>query len=354
MRTLDVIVYGVGAMGSNMVRLLQQRPGTRVVGAIDWDEKKIGRDVGEVAGLGKLLGVKVGYPPEEVLNRVKADVVLQATTAFLEEAFPQIETVLKRNINIVTIAQELFFPIGANKQKAAEVDQLARRAEVGVTAVGINPGFIMDIIPIVGSLPCWEVHKVTSHRVVDFAPYGPDEMAHIGAGLTEKEFLSGVAAGTIGHIGLLETVAMVSHCLGLPIDEMKQTKEPIIARSTRKSAYITIPPGRVCGFQQNVMGLSRSEILLDYKMTGIVQPIAEEDGVEMGDYTRIEGTPSVDIRIREEISQKGGLGTAAVVVNMIPRILAASPGFHTMNQLMLPHIWNNSVEPAPVEKITYF
>jgi 4-hydroxy-tetrahydrodipicolinate reductase len=89
-------------------------------------------------------------------------------------------------------------------------------------------------------------------------------------------------------------------------------------------------------------------------MTGIVQPIPEEDGVEMGDYTRIEGTPSVDIRVKEEISQQGGLGTAAVAVNMIPRILEAKPGYHTMNQLLLPHIWNGPEAPLAVEKITYF
>ena len=354
MRSINVIVYGVGAMGGNMVRLLQQRPGVRVVGAIDWDKHKIGRDAGEVAGLGRQLGVTVQYPPEEVLDHVQADVVLHATTAFIDEAYPQIRDVLKRKINVVTIAQELFFPIGENRKRAQEIGQLAQQTGVGVTAVGINPGFIMDIIPIVGSLPCWEIKQVKAKRVVDFAPYGPDEMVHIGAGLSADEFHAGVAAGKIGHIGLLETAAMVAHCLCLPVDELQQTKAPLITRSVRKSEFITIPPGKVCGFLQNVSGLYKGKTLLDYRMIGIVQPNPEEDGVEMGDYTRIEGTPSVDIRVKEEISQKGGLGTAAVAVNMIPRLLGAAPGFHTMNRLILPHFWNGAEPPEAVEKITYF
>jgi hypothetical protein len=354
MRTLNVIVYGVGAMGGNMVRLIHQRPFLRLVGAIDWDPKKIGRDAGEVAGLGQKLGVPVQFPPETLLDYVQADVVLQATTAFIDEAYPQIEKILEKKIPIVTIAQELFFPLGRNLSKAARIDQLARQAGVGITAVGINPGFIMDIIPIVGSLACWDIRKVIAQRVVDFGPYGPDEMRHIGAGLLPDAFQQGVQDGIIGHIGLLETVAMVAHCLDMPIDELKQTKAPILARTQRCSKFITIQPGQVCGFQQNVTGLSRGLALLDYRLTGIVQPIPEEDGVEMGDYTRIEGTPGVDIRIKEEISQRGGLGTAAVAVNMIPRILESAPGFQTMNQLLLPHYWNGT-QPLPyVERIQYF
>ncbi len=353
MRKISVVVYGTGAMGGAMIRLIQQRPALQLVGAVDWDEKKIGRDAGEVAGLGQRLGVPVSYPPEPLLEQVQADVALLATTAFLDEAIFPIQVLMKHKINIVTIAQELFFPVGENRIKAVEIDQLARQSGVRITAVGINPGFIMDILPIVGSLPCWEINRVTSHRVVDFAPYGPDEMVHIGAGLSPEEFEQGVKTGKIGHIGLLETVAMTAHCLGMNIDKLHQTKEPLIARTTRCSQYINIPAGKVCGFRQNVYGLQKGETLLEYRLTGIVQPKPDEDGVEMGDYTRIQGTPSVDIRVKEEIAQRGGLGTAAVAVNMIPRILQTAPGYTSMNQLILPHFWNGTEPPAPVEHIVY-
>jgi 4-hydroxy-tetrahydrodipicolinate reductase len=86
-------------------------------------------------------------------------------------------------------------------------------------------------------------------------------------------------------------------------------------------------------------------------MVGIVAP-TEDDGIVLGDHALIEGTPNVDIRIKEQISQKGGVGTAAVAVNMIPSILRAEPGFHTMNQLGLPHIWTGRPEPLPIETIT--
>lgn len=352
MRILRIVQYGVGAMGSNMVRLLQSKSSARIVGAIDNDPAKVGKDLGEVADFNKPMGIKIAYSLKDILDDIPIDVVLHATTAFLKDAYPQILAILERKANVITICQELFFPLGKNREMAIEIDQKAREMGVSVTAVGINPGFIMDIVPIVCSVPCWEVKKVFVQRVVDFSPYGPDEMRHIGAGLSQQEFLEGVKQDVIGHIGLLETTAMVAHCLGFSIDELRQTKEPVITKKRRVSRFITITPGNVCGFKQNVVGVRNGETLLDFRMVGIVCPDLEEDGVTLGDYTRIEGTPNVDITIKEEIAQKGGLGTAAVAVNMIPRILNASPGFHTMNCLALPHMWNNGSEPPPIQKIT--
>jgi len=351
---IRVIQYGVGAMGSNMVKLLQGKQNAEIVGAIDQDEAKRGQDLGDVAATGRRLGVSVDFPPEKVLSSVKADIVLHATTAFMDDAFPQLMAVLERKMNVITITQELFFPLGENVARARELDAKAREMGVSVTAVGINPGFIMDIVPIVCSVPCWEITRVSARRIVDFSPYGPDEMRHIGIGLSTAEFTEGARDNTIGHIGLLETTAMVAHCLGFEIDELKQAKTPVITRKGRTSQFATIAPGRVCGFKQDVAALRNREEMLNFKMVGLISPDKEEDGFDLGDYTRIEGTPGVDISIKEEISQKGGLGTAAVTVNTIPIIMVATPGFHTMNTLPLPHIWTGRPQPGPVTKITRY
>jgi 4-hydroxy-tetrahydrodipicolinate reductase len=351
---VKIIVYGVGAMGSSMVRLLQSKPLSRVVGAIDHDEAKIGRDIGDLAGLGKELGVTVAYPPLEVLENTEADVVLHATTAFMDDALAQIIPVLDRGINVVTIAQELFFPIGENVEKAKEIDAKARDKRARVSSVGVNPGFIMDMLPILCTLPLWEVDRVFSRRTIDFSPFGPDEMRHIGVGLGAEEWLKGAQINEIGHIGLLETGAMVAHCMGLGVDELRQTKEPVIARSERKTHFATVKPGEVCGFKQNVMGICGDEEVLTLNMMGLVDPKPEEDGAELGDYTHIYGTPSVDIRIKEEIAQKAGFGASGAAVNMIPRILEATPGYHTMDSLTFPHIWRGEDRPRSAPRVVRF
>jgi hypothetical protein len=348
---LKIIQYGIGAMGSNMVKLLQNKVLAEVVGVIDIDKAKIGLDAGIVAGMDEELGVFVEYPPREVLDRVDADIVLHATTAFMEEAYPQIMELIEHRLNVITIAQELFFPLEANIQKANELDAKAKEMGVRISATGINPGFIMDIVPVVCSLPCWRIDKIFAHRHVDFSPYGPDEMKHIGAGKSVEAFIQGIQEGTIGHIGLLETAAMVTHCLGLPIEELHQEKEPITTLKGRETPFVQIPPGAVCGFRQKVLGYHGGQEILHFQMVGLVAPDQEEDSVELGDYTRIYGEPNVDIMIKEEVSQKGGLGTAAAAVNMIPRLLAAPPGLHKMFELLTPRYWTGGSSPKPIDRI---
>jgi hypothetical protein len=350
--SIRVVQYGVGAMGSNMVRLLQDKPQARLVAAIDHDPKKIGRDVGDVAGLARSLGIVVRHPQDEALERVEADVVLLAITAFAKEAFPLILGFVTRACNVVTIAQEFFFPVGdENRRMAREIDAAATGAGVTVVSVGINPGFAMDVVPIVCSLPCWSIDDVFVRRVVDFSPYGPDEMRHIGVGLAPEEFDRGVRDGTVGHIGLLETAAMVAHCLGLPVDHLQQTKRPLVTDHARQTEFASIAPDRVYGFKQQVVGLDGTRQLLDFEMTAFVAPDAGERE-QLGDYTRINGTPSVDVRIKEEIAQRGGLGTAGAAVNAIAKVLEAAPGFRTLNELTMPHIWTGSPAPGAVGHIS--
>lgn len=350
MSQIRVAVCGIGAMGSLMVQLLARKPAARVVGAIDHDPRKAGRDLGEVAGVGRLMGVPVRSSCAEALAGLECDVVLLATTAFAAEAVPQIMTILEYRRPVVCIVQELFFPIGDNVARAETLHRAAVRAGVGVTAGGVNPGFAMDLIPVVASLPCWHIDRVVVRRHVDFSPYGPDEMRHIGAGLSEDEFRRGAAAGTIGHIGLLESAAMLSSCLGLDVDELIQEKEPVVSERARSTPFIEVPRGRVSGFRQRVVGYSQGTERLELQMLAVLDPRPDE-GIELGDSTRILGVPDIDLTIRREISQRGGLATAAVAVNTIPMLLDQPPGLHTLPELRLPRIWSGREDPPPVPRI---
>ncbi|MER8710236.1 hypothetical protein NKH49_32850 [Mesorhizobium sp. M1088] len=335
---MRIMQYGVGAMGGLMLRLLGQRNDVSIVGAIDHDPSKIGRDLGDLLQEPTLNGIHVSSP--EAADQMKADVALHATTAFAAEAYPVVASLAARGINVVTITQELFFPLGSNIGVAEEIDRRAKAGGARVTAVGINPGFILDVLPISASSPCWEINRVDGRRVVDFSPYGPDEMRHIGAGLTESEFVLGAKDGTIGHIGLLETAGMVAVSMGLEVDELRQTKSAIITSRRRRTSFIEIEPGRVCGFRQSVVGLSRGDEKLRFEMVAFLDPDDRDE--PLGDRVRISGSPVVDVVVREQISQLGGLGTAAVAVNTIPRLLEAAPGFHTSQQLRTPSIWTKS------------
>jgi 4-hydroxy-tetrahydrodipicolinate reductase len=324
--------------------LLAKRNDVTIVGAIDNNPTQIGRDLGELLQEPSLRGIRVSSP--QAIDHMNADVALHATTAFAAEAYPIVASLAARGTNVVTITQELFFPLGSNIGVAEEIDRQAKAGGARVTAVGINPGFILDVLPISASSPCWEINRVDGRRVVDFSPYGPDEMRHIGAGLTQSEFVLGAKDGTIGHIGLLESAGMVAVSMGLEVDELRQTKSAIISLRRRRTSFVEIELGRVCGFRQTVIGLSKGVERLCFEMVGILDPDDRDD--PLGDRIRISGSPAVDLVMKEQIAQLGGLGTAAVAVNTIPRLLNAAPGFHTSQQLRTPSIWSKSENRSAV------
>ena len=337
-KPLRVIQYGVGAMGSLMIQIIQSRDNIELVGAIDNDPSKIGKDAGLIAGLLEPLGILIKYPPKEVLKHTAADIVLLATSAFIDDSMPQISEVMDFGLNIITITQELVYPIGKNKVLANQIHSQALKHNVSISAIGINPGFIMDLIPIVCSSPCWEIKKIDVSRNVDFSPYGPDEMAHIGVGLSKEMFEKGVETGKIGHIGLLETANCVADTLGFNISRYIQKKIPLITDYNRNSTFSSIPSQTVYGFIQTVEGYINNESVLNFKMKGVVAPNSLEKE-ELGDHTKIIGIPNLDINIKREISQKGGIGTAAMVINLIPRVLEARSGFHIFTNLKYSHFW---------------
>jgi 4-hydroxy-tetrahydrodipicolinate reductase len=283
--------------------------------------------------------VVISGDARHVFATTRADVVLHATTAFAREAHRQIVPAIDAGLNVITICQELVYPRAETTAIAGDLDARAKTHSVSALAIGVNPGFVMDVIPITLSAVCWTVTHVHVRRVVDFSPYGPDEMRHIGAGRSPEDFRLGVADGTIGHVGLLESATMIAGALGWRLDALSQTKTPIVSPTHRVTRFVTIEPGSVCGFRQSVTGTRLGSPVLELEMIGLVSPDPAVDGVELGDWTRIQGEPNIECHLKGEVAQKGGLATAAIAVNMIPQVLNAPPGFHTARDLPFPSAW---------------
>jgi len=88
---LKIIQFGIGPIGSAIVKLLVRKKGFQIVGAIDIDKAKVGRDLGEVAGLQRNLGLKVSDNPTKVFREAKADLVVHSTSSFIPAVISQLE-----------------------------------------------------------------------------------------------------------------------------------------------------------------------------------------------------------------------------------------------------------------------
>lgn len=335
MGTVKVIQYGTGFLGQKVIQLMLTK-GFEIVAAIA-REKNIGKDIGELVGLDRSVGVKVSNNVEGVLKEAKADVVSMQTVSKLELLYPQIMPCIEAGFNVVTSCEELAYPWDEFPKLAKEIDRQAKSRNVTVVGTGTNPGFIMDFLPIALASGCRHIDKIRVERVVDFSVYGPSPRNLKRFGVDPHDFRRGWLEGSIqGHPGFRQSVTMMANALNWKLDNFLETWSLIVSKSVRKAMYAgdvayTVEPGTVAGWRQNAIGSIKGEakIILDiYCMT---KPTLEEDGVEMGDTVWIDGDPSLTIKTQGAAA--GAAMAAARIVNTIPVVVEAKPGLISVKDL---------------------
>lgn len=328
--TIRVVCYGLGPIGLRIARLAAARPGIEIVGAVDIDPAKAGRDLGELLER-PALGVEVSADAEEVLEQTRPDVVLHATSSTLTRVEPQLYTILSAGVHLISTCEELSFPWTSQPQVAADLDAAARRAGVVLLGTGVNPGYAMDALPLMLTAPCTEVRAVRVLRVVDAALRRGPLQRKIGAGLSPEQFAEQVQEGSVRHVGLPESLHMLATSLGWHLDSQEDIIQPVIADTPIQTEHLEVAPGQVAGVRQLARGLRAGEEVLRLELRMYVGAPDPQDTVE------IDGEPPVRMSISGGLH--GDFATAAVVVNAIPSVQRASPGLATMADLPLVHYW---------------
>jgi 2,4-diaminopentanoate dehydrogenase len=330
---IRVLQWGLGAMGGGMARLMLAKPGLEIVAAVDGRPDLAGKDLGDVLGVGRRLGVAVTDRPDSVLDRERVDVATLATTSWAEQQMPDLRKVLGAGVNCVSIAEEMAAPEAQSPALAQELDALARANGVSVLGTGVNPGFVLDLLVILLTGGCHAVERIEASRVNDLSPYGPTVMATQGVGVTPEAFRAGVEDGSIvGHVGFPESIHLISEAIGLGVDRIDQIREPIVSNVRRETPHVTVEPGMVAGCAHTGIGYRGPAEVVRLVHPQQVHPHLEDQ--DTGDYIHVHGDPEIHMEIKPEIA--GGKSTIAIAVNMIPRVVAASPGLKRMIDLPPP------------------
>lgn len=324
-KKVRVVQYGIGPIGASIARLMRQKESLEIVGAIDRDPTKAGRDLGEVAGATDApWGVVVSADAEGVLAK-PVDVVIHTTTSYLVGVMDELLACLAAGSCVVSTCEELAYPLRKHPGLSAKLDAAAKDEGVALVGTGVNPGFVMDKLVLVLSAAAQRVDFARAVRIVDASQRRLPLQKKIGAGMTPEEFRAQVAAGTIKHHGLPESVAMVADGLGFAIDDISETIEPVIAQQRVKTEFFEVEPGQVAGVHQIARGTSKGQerIFMELQMyLGAKNPA---DNIEL------RGEPNLSLTIPG--GTHGDLATAAVAVNVIPAILAAPAGLRTVRDL---------------------
>ncbi len=333
MQNVKVIIWGLGAMGGGMARMLLNKKGVDIVGAVGRGAK-IGKSMYELIGVerGDRPEVLVGSP-EDVIKEKAADVVLCCTDSYTKVAFDRLKFCLEKKINVVSSAEEMAFPMAQSPELAKQLDEIAKANGVSIIGTGINPGLIMDLLVVVMTGCCESVEHIVSRRVNSLSPFGPTVMHEQGIGITVDEFKKGVETGTLaGHVGFHESIGMISEAIGWKVEKVTTSMDPIVTDVDRKSPHGFAKAGNVAGVAMKGFGYIDGELKIEMDHPQQIEP--EQVGVQTGDYVIIKGTPNVNMVNSPEVP--GGIGTIAMCVNTIPQIINAKPGLHTMLTIPVP------------------
>ena len=335
MDNIRVAVWGFGAMGGGIAKVLLEKKGVEITGVCDIHPARVGKSIFELLGVerGERRDVVVCDDINRVAARGAADICVIATDSFTKKVFPKIKLVVENGINVICTAEEMSYPKANQPELAEEMDRLARANGVSILGTGINPGLMMDLLAVCLSGCMTDVQSVQCRRVNSLSPFGPAVMEEQGVGLSIKAFEQGVEDGRLaGHVGFAESVGMIAAALGWKVDKFEQQMKPIVTTVDRKSPYGFAKAGDVAAVNMTGQRYGNGELKIDMIHPQQIQP--EMEGTHTGDYIVLKGTPNVSMAINPEVD--GGIGTIAMMVNMIPHVINARPGLKTMLDLPVP------------------
>src|SRR6187549_3922843 len=325
---IKVLHVGLGPIGAGVVRQVAERKGFRIVGAVDVDPAKVGRDLGDIAHVGRALRVKISDDVRKAIKKTKPDVVVLCTSSSLKKVLPQMEEILKLRVPIVSTTEELAYPTGANIKYARAIHELAKKAKVAVLGTGVNPGFTMDALPITLTGVCERVDSIRVDRIQDARVRRLPFQQKIGAGLTREQFQKKVDDTSVRHVGLAESVSMIADAMGWKLDKITDEIQPRIATATVASEFLAVDPGYVCGIIQDGIGYRSGEPVITLHMEAYLGAPESYDSVA------ISGSPAITSKVAGGVH--GDIATTSIVVNSLPKVLEVAPGLHTMRDMPLP------------------
>jgi len=326
-KKIRAIQYGIGPIGASILKLMREKDAIEIMGAIDNDPSKIGKDLGEVVGASDApWGVKVSGDAKGILEQ-SADVVMHTTSSSLPKVVEQLLAALEVGSCVVSTCEELSYPFRTYPELAAQLDKSAKENGVALVGTGVNPGFVMDKLIITLAAVSQRIDHAKALRIVDASTRREPLQKKIGAGLSVEEFRARVQEGTIKHVGLPESVAMVADSLGLRIDQITETIEPKVASERVETEFLAVEAGQAAGVHQIARGLADGKELVYMELQMYVGAKDPADTVEL------QGHPNISLTIPG--GSHGDIATASVAVNSIPSILDAPSGLRTSRELSI-------------------
>jgi 4-hydroxy-tetrahydrodipicolinate reductase len=328
MSRIKIAQFGLGPIGVETLKLAASKPWIEIVGGIDIDPAKAGKDLKEITGLPELKAARVYPSTDKLLAVAKPDLVFHTSVSQIQEACAQIEPLARRGISVVSSCEELLFPSLRDPILAARLDRLCKESGARVLGTGVNPGFVMDVLPICLTGVCREVRAVHVQRVVNASTRRGPLQKKIGSGLEPAAFEKLFAEGRAGHAGLKDSAALIAHCLGWKLTELTEACQAMVADHDIYTPHVEVRKGQCCGLHQRAEGKVAGKVCLTLDLKMYL------DAPNPHDACQLDADPPLTLRLEGGVA--GDIATVAALVNAAPRVLKAPPGLLLMTDIAVP------------------
>ena len=327
---LRVLQVGLGPLGCRVVEDLYARRLGLVIAAVDHDPKLAGRPLAEVIPAVRD-GPRIARNLAEVSEWSEVRCALVTTVSDLELCMEVFRELLLRGVAVVSTCEELAWPWLRHPVLAQELHELAVRHGGRILGTGVNPGFLMDALPVAATTACRRVDAVRVERIQDASLRRVPFQAKIGVGLDDAAFKERVAEGSLRHVGLGESLFFLAHHLGFEIEHWEETIDPVVAEAELESGLGKVPAGVARGVHQEARAWVKGETGSEPRLELVFRAaLAEPDPC---DRIVVQGEPPLTLEIPGGVH--GDVATSAIALNSIRPLLAAAPGLHTMASLPL-------------------
>lgn len=326
MRKVRAIVYGPGQMGAIMTKMMVEK-GVTIVGAINRNPEMVGKDLGEVAGLGYPLNVRLNNNAKEVLSKCEADIAVVAVHAEMEASYEMFRNCIENGLNVITTCDEALYPWTTSPEITSALDRLARKHGVTITGAGFQDFFLVNQI-ILLSGASHTIREINGYQKYNVDDYGPmvAEWHHVGETL-EQASQREKAEGTDISYFRMSLEAIVAG-IGLTVKKIEQSTKPLTEEVDVecKSLGVVIRKGLVVGRAQITEIETEQGITIHGEE---VSKVYRADEVDQNIWA-IKGFPDTYL---ENDRVETRILTCTQMVNRIPDIINAKPGYVTVDQL---------------------